>query len=224
MKWGLKTGTLDFSRFQPAPFRSPVASAQGGLRRQRFHRNRYITPIDCAVCKEAVVALSGVSLVEVPERGDTLRRLLARTAADSRTNTHAGSPGRDRRYSATRTSDRRACPCSELAWAGRAQTPHVWPWAYCAGDWPIGQGAGGRVAVQVGNSALGHACMDLGAISVGGCRNASLRNPYESTIDARRVLPYNRSRWADRPGHRKGVPYRSHPMPAWHTLLTGGQT
>ena len=36
--------------------------------------------IDCAVCKQTDVALSGVFLVEVPERGDTLCRLLARTA------------------------------------------------------------------------------------------------------------------------------------------------
>ena len=33
MKWGLKAGTLSFSRFQPASLRSPVASAQGGLYR-----------------------------------------------------------------------------------------------------------------------------------------------------------------------------------------------
>ena len=45
LKWGLKTGMLHVSRFQPAPFRSLVASAQGGLRRRRFHRNRYSTDL-----------------------------------------------------------------------------------------------------------------------------------------------------------------------------------
>jgi hypothetical protein len=47
-----------------------------------------LLPIDCAVCKQAAVALSGVLLVEVPERGDTLCRLLARTAESCSTAGH----------------------------------------------------------------------------------------------------------------------------------------